>query len=106
MIHVALDKKKPKGWLLGPWNSLVPIPVGYANRGMDEKHFHKQMFEIYMVASGASTIAIGDREVKVKAGDVLVVEPNEVHSFLQSSADYMHFVVHVPFVKDDKVLVK
>jgi len=106
MIHVTLDKTKPKGWFLGPWNSHVPIPVGYANRGIDEKHLHTRMFEVYMVASGMATVAIDNRKVEVKAGDVLVVEPNETHTFLHSSADYMHFVVHAPFVKDDKVLAK
>jgi mannose-6-phosphate isomerase-like protein (cupin superfamily) len=105
MIHTAVDRTKPKEWLLGPWDSSVPIPIGYANRGIDEKHFHRQMFEIYLIASGTSTVTVDGREVKVKAGDALVIEPNEVHSFLQSSADYMHFVVHAPFVKDDKVLV-
>jgi mannose-6-phosphate isomerase-like protein (cupin superfamily) len=103
---MTLDRKKPKGWFLGPWNSNVPIPVGYANQGIDEKHYHKQMFEVYMVARGTSSVIVGNKEVEVRAGDVLVVEPNEVHTFLQSSADYMHFVVHVPFVKDDKSLVK
>ena len=63
------------------------------------------MFEIYMVASGVATVVIDKKEVKVKAGDVVAVEPNETHTFLRSSADYMHFVVHAPFVKDDKVLV-
>jgi quercetin dioxygenase-like cupin family protein len=106
MIHVSLDKTKPKGWLLGPWNSRLPIPVGYANQGISEKHIHRQMFEIYMVASGTSTVIVDNREIEVKAGDVLVVEPNEAHTFLESSADYMHFVVHAPFVKDDRVLVK
>jgi len=106
MIHMALDKTKSKGWFLGPWNSRVSIPVGYANRGIDEKHLHKQMFEVYMVANGTTNVVVGDKEVKIKAGDVLVMEPNETHTFLQSSADYMHFVVHVPFEKDDKILVK
>jgi len=106
MIHMSLDKTKPKGWFFRPWNSRVPILVGYANQGIDEKHLHKQMFEVYMVASGTCTVVVGSREVEVRAGDVLVVEPNETHTFLQSSADYMHFVVHVPFVKNDRLLVK
>ena len=106
MFHVTIDKTKSKGWFLGPWNSNVPISVGYATQGIGEKHIHRQMFEIYMVASGTSTVVVDNKEVKVKAGDVLVVEPNEIHTFLRSSTDYMHFVVHAPFVKDDKVSVK
>lgn len=63
MIHMALVKTKPKGWFLGPWNSRVPIPVGYANRGIDEKHLHKQMFEVYMVANGTATV-VGDKRAR------------------------------------------
>ena len=106
MIHAVLDKTKSKGWLFGPWNSNVPVPVGYANRCIDEKHLHRRMFEIYMIASGVATVVVDKKEVNVKAGDVLVVEPNETHTFIQSSPDYVHFVVHAPFVKDDKVLIE
>lgn len=61
------DKTNPKGWVLGPWNSHVPIPIGYANQGIDEKHLHRQMFEIYMVAGGTATVVINNREVDVRA---------------------------------------
>ena len=37
-------------------------------------------------------------------GDVLVVEPGETHTFLDSSTDYLHFVVQTPFVPGDKVV--
>ncbi len=36
------------------------------------------------------------------AGDVLVVEPGEVHTFESSSPDYLHFVIQTPFVAGDK----
>jgi mannose-6-phosphate isomerase-like protein (cupin superfamily) len=56
-----------------------------AARAIDEKHFHRQLFEIYLIANGTSTVIVDDREVKVKAGDTLVIEPNEVHSFSEFS---------------------
>lgn len=34
--------------------------------------------------------------IKLSAGDLVVVEPGEAHTFLESSADYLHFVLHVP----------
>ena len=40
--------------------------------------------------------------VFLRAGDVLVVEPGEVHTFRASSNDYLHFVVRAPFVAGDK----
>ncbi len=100
-----IDKKEPKGWYVCPWNSNVPIPIGYANEGIDLLHYHEQMYEIYLVAQGQSVIVIDDVEVELKQGDALVVEPNEQHTFISSSEDYLHFVIHAPFIKGDKVVV-
>jgi quercetin dioxygenase-like cupin family protein len=104
MIHLTRDKNQPKGWFVGPWNSDVPIPVGYANEGIDESHYHAQMYEIYLVAQGHSTAIVEGKEIILQAGSILVVEPDEVHTFINSSEDYLHFVIHTPFVENDKVL--
>jgi uncharacterized protein YjlB len=32
----------------------------------------------------------------LESGDVIIVEPGEAHTFLSSSPDYFHFVVHSP----------
>jgi mannose-6-phosphate isomerase-like protein (cupin superfamily) len=54
------------------------------------------MYEIYLVARGASRAVVNGQEVSLKAGDILVVEPGEVHTFTDSSADYLHYVIHAP----------
>lgn len=92
-----------KGWLVGPWNSAVPLPVGYANQGIADCHYHQQMYELYLVARGSSTAVVNGKPVMLIAGDLLVVEPGETHTFTKSSADYFHFVVQTPFVPGDKV---
>lgn len=38
----------------------------------------------------------------LQAGDLLLVEPGEAHTFVESSDDYLHFVVQAPFVAGDK----
>ncbi|KAA3665410.1 MAG: cupin domain-containing protein [Chloroflexi bacterium] len=106
MIHQSIDSKQPKGWFVGPWNSAVPTPVGYANEGIDEPHFHEQMFEVYLVARGWSTAVIDNQTITLKSGDMLVVEPSEVHTFTESSDDYLHFVIHTPFISGDKTVVQ
>lgn len=98
--------KAAKGWFFGPWNSDVPVPVGYANEGIDLMHYHERMYEIYLVGQGTSVMQIDGRTVELKQGDAIVLEPNEVHTFLSSSDDYFHFVIHTPFVKGDKVIIK
>ena len=105
MIHLNANNKKSKGWFSGPWNSNLPIPVGYANEGIKEEHYHSDMFEIYLIARGTTTIVVSGREVNLKAGDMIAVEPGETHTFLDSSNDYFHFVVQTPFVKEDKILI-
>ena len=41
--------------------------------------------------------------VPLAAGDMLVVESGEPHTFVSSSPDYLHFVVQTPFMPGDKV---
>ena len=90
------QKSSPKGWYAGPWNSDLPIPVGYANAGIDEPHVHRDLFEIYLVARGTSVIRVEQQSVRLGPGDVIVVEPGEAHTFMENSPDYFHFVVHAP----------
>ena len=102
MILSTVETTQPKGWLVGPWNSPVPIPVGYANEGINELHYHAEMYEIYLIAKGESTALVNEQEVHLRAGHMLVVEPHEVHTFIHSSPDYLHFVLQVPYVANDK----
>jgi mannose-6-phosphate isomerase-like protein (cupin superfamily) len=92
-----------KGWLVGPWNSGVPVAVGWADRGVDDPHRHAQMNEIYLVAKGRGVAVVDGKQVELVAGDMLVVEPGESHTFVESSVDYLHFVVQAPFVRGDKI---
>lgn len=91
---------------MGPWNTAVSIPIGYANEAIDVNHYHSQMYEIYLVARGCSTAIVDGEPVRLGVGDALVVEPGEVHTFQDSTDDYLHFVIQTPFVKGDKTLVK
>ena len=54
------------------------------------------------MARGRSVAVVGDERVCLSTGDMLVVEPAEVHTFTDSSEDYLHFVVQTPFIKIDK----
>ncbi|MCB8981870.1 MAG: cupin domain-containing protein [Ardenticatenaceae bacterium] len=103
MIHQTPDRQVAKGWFVGPWNSGVPVAVGYANAGVNEPHHHAQMFEIYLVASGTSTAVVNQQSIQLQPGDMLVVEPGEPHTFTHNSEDYYHFVIQTPFAPGDKI---
>jgi len=90
------DVSVDKGWYAGPWNSDLAISVGYANQGIDEPHAHTQITEIYLAARGTAEIRIEQETITLMAGDMLAIEPGEAHTFLSSSPDYFHFVIHTP----------
>lgn len=85
-----------KGWYVGPWNSDLPVSVGYANEGINEPHAHTRITEVYLVARGTSIMRVEQEDVTLEAGDMIIVEPGEGHTFLSNSPDYFHFVLHVP----------
>jgi mannose-6-phosphate isomerase-like protein (cupin superfamily) len=95
-----------KGWFVGPWNSAVPVPIGWADVGLNEPHQHERMNEVYLVARGQSVAVVDGHPVPLRAGDMLLVEPGEAHTFISSSDDYLHFVVQTPFIAGDKQLVE
>jgi len=90
------DRSSDKGWYAGPWNSDLPLPIGYADAGIDEPHVHHDMSEVYLVVRGTSVIRVEQESVELREGDVIVVEPGEGHTFLSSSDDYYHFVFQAP----------
>ncbi len=85
-----------KGWLAGPWDSDLQISIGFANGGVDEPHVHSAIAEVYLVARGSASIRVERDTIELHEGDILIVEPGEAHTFLASSDDYLHFVVHTP----------
>jgi mannose-6-phosphate isomerase-like protein (cupin superfamily) len=101
---MRIEKTNPdilKGWYLGPWDSALPVSVGFAHQGVDEPHLHRQMTEIYLIARGTAEIRIEQVTVLPQANDVIVVEPGEAHTFLSSSPDHFHFVIQVPALQGE-----
>jgi quercetin dioxygenase-like cupin family protein len=56
-----------------------------------------------LVGRGHSLAEADGKRIRLQAGDMLVVEPGETHTFVESSHDYLHFVVQAPFTPGDKV---
>jgi quercetin dioxygenase-like cupin family protein len=95
------DSTAAKGWYVGPWNSDLPIAIGYASAGIDEPHFHAQTTEIYVVARGTSQIRVEQETLILHAGDLIIIEPGKAHTFLSNSPDYFHVVLHMPALAGD-----
>ena len=105
MMLARNDHSAPdKGWHIGLFRPELPA-IGFANAGINEPHYHRELREVYLVARGSSRMVVNGEEIVLNAGDVIVVEPGEMHTFTWNSADYFHFVLHCPMVRGDKVLV-
>lgn len=91
-----------KGWYAGPWDSNLSISVGFANKGIDQPHVHSRITEIYLVARGTAEIRVEKHTITLAAGDMIIVDPGEAHTFLSSSLDYYHFVIHTPGLTGEK----
>jgi mannose-6-phosphate isomerase-like protein (cupin superfamily) len=99
-----------KGWYWGPWNSDLEISVGFANKGVDEPHYHRRMAEIYLIARGTAVMRVETETFSLSEGQAVVVEAGEAHTFISCSPDHFHFVLQVPGLEGeearfDKVLV-
>ena len=95
-----------KGWFTGPWNSNLQIAVGYANRGVDEPHLHTHITEIYLATKGTAEVRVERETLVLTAGEMLAIDPGEAHTFLSSSPDYFHFVVHAPALSAEQARVE
>lgn len=91
-----IDPRQQKGWWVGPWNSDLAVAVGWATAGIDAPHQHQQMTEIYLVTNGTAIVRVKHETITLTAGNVLIIAPGEAHTFLDSSEDYRHFVIHTP----------
>jgi quercetin dioxygenase-like cupin family protein len=85
-----------KGWYVGSWNGTFPFPVGYARTGIDDPHVHTRVVEVFLVARGQAELRVERETVTIRAGDMVVLDPGEAHTFLSSSPDFFHFVFHYP----------
>ncbi|MGI8588793.1 MAG: cupin domain-containing protein [Chloroflexia bacterium] len=106
MIIARNDESRPaKGWYTELFHPALPA-IGFANEGVNERHYHRELYEVYLVVRGSSTMVLNDNPITLSAGDVLVVEPGEVHTFAGNTPDYFHFVLHCPRIAGDKVAVE
>ena len=97
-----------RGWFVGNFEptllktSDVEVAVKTYKKGDKEsKHFHKIATEITVIVSGR--VRMFDKEWK--AGDIIVVEPNDVTGF-EALEDSVNTVVKIPGANNDKYLAE
>ena len=63
--------------------------------GHTPKHFHPYEHEIY-VLEGQGTVVDGDRQRPLVAGDVVFVQPNDVHQFRNTGQGLLKMICLIP----------
>lgn len=63
--------------------------------GYTPKHSHPYEHEVF-VLEGSGTVVEGDTPHALRAGDVVFVQPGEVHQFLNTGASPLKFLCLVP----------
>ncbi|MGA7730130.1 MAG: cupin domain-containing protein [Chloroflexia bacterium] len=105
MLLARNDESTPaKGWYVDLFMPALPA-IGFANASINEPHYHRELREVYLVAKGSSKMIVAGEEIVLNAGDVIVIEPGEPHTFVSNTEDYFHFVLHCPMIRGDKVIV-
>jgi quercetin dioxygenase-like cupin family protein len=94
-MRVVRIGEDAKGWLAGPWESSLPVSIGYATEALDAPHRHGVVTEVFLLAQGDAVALVDGSEVRLVAGDVLIVEPDDVRSFVASAKEFRCFVLHV-----------
>jgi quercetin dioxygenase-like cupin family protein len=70
----------------------------------EQRHYHQHLYEVFYFLDSAD-YWVNDTVVRLASGDVLVLEPNDVHGALPVPHPVQLIVYHLPKVPGDKVEV-
>ncbi|MBN6051673.1 helix-turn-helix domain-containing protein, partial [Nonomuraea sp. RK-328] len=70
--------------------ALVPVTGGRRDR--PEPHSHADFHELVFVTAGAGVQRVGESEMPLRAGDVVLVRPHDRHEFAGTATGGMRFV--------------
>ena len=66
-----------------------------ASGGHTPRHYHPYEHEVF-VLEGEGVVFEGDRQHSLRSGDVIFVQPNEIHQFHNTGETVMKFLCLVP----------
>jgi mannose-6-phosphate isomerase-like protein (cupin superfamily) len=58
-----------------------------------QSHYHEDMQEIFILVAGTAEMTVGDESREAAAGDMIVVEPREIHSMTNVGQTDVEYVV-------------
>ena len=67
----------------------------FTEQASQDRHYHREATEIYMVVEGRMTIEVEGREYALNAGDMIVVNPGAAHEVKRGKEKFLCRVVAV-----------
>lgn len=68
------------------------------------KHYHPQAEETYYFIRGTGKMIINEKEVKVKAGDAVLILPNETHQLFAEENEVEAIVICAPAFEPENTI--
>ena len=56
-------------------------------------HYHEDMQEVFILVQGVAEMAVNSETITLRRGDAVLIEPHEVHSMYNESAEDVEYVV-------------
>ncbi|GEM_PF-1249322 len=102
-MRVIAGVLQKEGWHLA--EAGLPIQVGVKSGAspFSHGHLHRTMAEYFILLRGSVRLRVDDRELVMKQGDLVVIEPGEAHAVIHASRDSLLLLLMPPPVPGDKV---
>jgi mannose-6-phosphate isomerase-like protein (cupin superfamily) len=92
-LPLPSTERWPEGvWDIDAFSHGSMSTILFAPRGTDYQTFHAQD-ELYIVLSGSGVLLVEDERLPFSPGDVLFVEANKPHRFIEFSNDLITWAV-------------
>lgn len=94
------------GWRLLQRNEMSVIQERVPARAAEVMHYHNSARQFFYILEGEGVMIFEEREVVLREGQGIEIDPQVKHQFKnQSNADVHFLVISVPSTKDDRINV-
>jgi mannose-6-phosphate isomerase-like protein (cupin superfamily) len=91
------------GWRLLQRRDMSVIQERVPPGGAEVMHYHNAARQFFYILEGETTMVFEDREIILKNGEGIEVEPKVMHQFRNRSKSDVHFlVISVPSAREDR----
>ena len=96
--------EKP-GWYMNDSNFPIQFGIHNCDIPIGPAHFHRTMHEYFFIIQGKVKLSVQGRHISLEKGDLLVINPGEVHEMVSRSSDAEYVLLLPAPVPNDKVEV-